>query len=107
VRDPACSQCDRSRAAALCSPEQRVVQFGTAPPRHAAYAVTMPLKQIKMAVAGVWVIAAAVVGLVLGISSPGALALVGAFGLLPPLGMMFLWNEPRETLSESIHGGRD
>jgi len=32
--------------------------------------------------------------------------LLAAFALLPPLAMVFLWNEPQETMSESIRGGR-
>jgi hypothetical protein len=42
----------------------------------------------------------------MGPSSPGGLALLAAFALLPPLAMVFLWNEPQETMSESIRGGR-
>jgi hypothetical protein len=66
----------------------------------------MAMKQIKMIVAVVWVAAVIVVGMLLGVSAPGRLALLAAFCVLPPFGMMFLWSEPQETLSESIQGGR-
>ena len=36
----------------------------------------------------------------------GGLVVLAALGLLPPLPLMFLWNEPPETMSESIRGGR-
>ena len=66
----------------------------------------MRIKQIKLTSAIVWVAAAAVVGLLAGVSSPGGMALLAAFALLPPLAMMLLWTEPQETMSESIRGGR-
>jgi RsiW-degrading membrane proteinase PrsW (M82 family) len=59
-----------------------------------------------MTFAGVWVLAAVVVWLVVGASTPGVLALLAGFGLLPPLALWFLWNEPQETMSQSIRGGR-
>jgi len=54
----------------------------------------------------VWILAAVVVGLVAGVSSTGGLVALTALGLLPPLALMLLWNEPSETMSESIRGGR-
>ncbi len=66
----------------------------------------MPMKQIKLTSAIVWLAAVAVVGLLVGVSSPGGIALLAAFALLPPLAMMLLWTEPQETMSESIRGGR-
>ncbi len=66
----------------------------------------MQLQQIKKAFGVAWVLAAAIVGLVAGVRSPGGLLALAALGLLPPLALMFLWNEPPETMSESIRGGR-
>jgi hypothetical protein len=43
---------------------------------------------------------------VAGVRSTGGLAALASLGLLPPLALMLLWNEPRETMSESIRGGR-
>ena len=66
----------------------------------------MRLKQIKRVVASVWVLVAVVVGLAVGVSSAGGLVALAALGLLPPLALMLLWNEPPETMSESIRDGR-
>ena len=66
----------------------------------------MRLKQMKRAIAVVWVLLAAVVGVVAGVRSTGGLVALAALGLLPPLALMLLWNEPPETMSESIRGGR-
>ena len=66
----------------------------------------MQLQQIKKAFCGVWVLSAAFVGVVAGVRSIGGLVVLAALGLLPPLALMLLWNEPSETMSESIRGGR-
>ena len=66
----------------------------------------MGLKQMKRVFAVVWVLLAAVIGIVAGVRSTGGLVALAALGLLPPLALMLLWNEPTETMSESIRGGR-
>ena len=66
----------------------------------------MGFKQMKRAIAVVWVLLAAVIGIVAGVRSTGGLVALASLGLLPPLALMLLWNEPRETMSESIRGGR-
>jgi hypothetical protein len=66
----------------------------------------MGLKQMKRAFAVVWVLLAAVVGIVAGVRSTGGLVALAALGLLPPLALMLLWNDPPETMSERIRGGR-
>ena len=66
----------------------------------------MRLKQIKKVVASVWVLVAVVIGLAVGVRSAGGLVALAALGLLPPLALMLLWNEPPETMSESIRDGR-
>jgi hypothetical protein len=66
----------------------------------------MGFKQMKRVFAVVWVVLAAVVGILGGVSSTGALVALAALGLLPPFALMLLWNEPPETMSESIRGGR-
>jgi len=32
--------------------------------------------------------------------------MLAGFGLLPPLAILFLWNEPAQTMSESINDAR-
>jgi hypothetical protein len=66
----------------------------------------MGLRQIKSTAAAGWVLAAIVIGLVAGVTSPGALVALAALGLLPPLALLLLWNEPPQTMSESIQQGR-
>ena len=71
-----------------------------------AYPLGMELRKIKSTAAVVWVLAAIVVGLVAGVTSPGGLVLLAALGLLPPLALLLLWNDPSQSMSESIQQGR-
>jgi hypothetical protein len=66
----------------------------------------MRLKDIKMTLAAVWVVVAIIVGIVAGVSSSGGLLALVALGLLPPLAMLLLWNDPDQTMSESISKAR-
>jgi hypothetical protein len=66
----------------------------------------MGLKRIKIAVAAVWLVAIVVVGILLNTTSGGGLVMLAAFALLPPLAMWRLWNDPVQTMSESIQAGR-
>jgi hypothetical protein len=66
----------------------------------------MRLKQIKRGFASAWVLFAVVVGLAAAVSSTGGLVALPALGRLPPLALMLLWNDPPETMSESIRDGR-
>jgi hypothetical protein len=66
----------------------------------------MRLKQIKRVFASAWVLLAVVVGLAAAVKSTGGLVALAALGLLPSLALMLLWNDPPETMSESIRDGR-
>ena len=66
----------------------------------------MQLKQMKRVFASAWVLFAVVVGLAAAVRSTGGLVALAALGLLPPLALMLLWNDPPETMSESIRDGR-
>ena len=66
----------------------------------------MRLQNIKMALAAAWVVIAVIVGLVFGVTSAGGLVALVALGLLPPLAMLLLWNDPSQTMSESISKAR-
>jgi ABC-type nickel/cobalt efflux system permease component RcnA len=70
--------------------------------------MTMKLQQIKTVLAAVWVFAVIVVfiGSAHATSTSDRLLLV-AFALLPPVAMWLWWQDPSQTLSESIHGVRD
>lgn len=63
----------------------------------------MTLQRIKMTLSAVWVFAAVVFAVALGAEvSPTAMMALAAGGLLPPLAILLLWNEPAQTMSESI-----
>jgi hypothetical protein len=65
----------------------------------------MELHHIKMTVAGMRVLIAVVIAIVTDLPWPGLIAVAGV-GLLPPLALLLLWNEPPQTISESIHKAR-
>jgi hypothetical protein len=65
----------------------------------------MELQYIKMTVSGVWVLIAVVIAIVTDLPWPGLIALAGV-GVLPPLALLLLWNEPTQTISESIQKAR-
>lgn len=66
----------------------------------------MPLQSIKMTFAVVWVSLALVVGLTAGVSSAGGKLALAAFGLLPPLALLLLWNDPPKSMSDNIRDAR-
>ena len=66
----------------------------------------MRLQTIKMTIGAAWVVIAIIVGIVAGVSSSGGLLALVALGLLPPLAMLLLWNDPGQTMSESISKAR-
>ena len=68
--------------------------------------INMPLQSIKMAFAAVWVFAALAVGLIAGVSSTGGKLALAAFGLLPPLALLLLWNDPAKSMSDDIRDAR-
>ena len=67
----------------------------------------MSLQRIKMSVSVTWVVIAMVIAIALApdMSWTKGLMLAG-LGLLPPLAILFLWNEPAQTMSESINDAR-
>ena len=84
-------------------PLSRLVQRAVSLP---AYSSGMELQRIKLTVAATWVLATGLVGLVVGVTSPGSLVVLAALGLLPPLALLLLWNHPSPSMSESIQQGR-
>jgi hypothetical protein len=61
----------------------------------------MQLQNIKMVVAGLWILTALVIAVAIGPSLVSGLGLA-VFGLLPPLAILLRWNEPAQTMSERI-----
>jgi hypothetical protein len=67
----------------------------------------MSLQQIKMSVSVVWVSIATVIAIAMAVDMSWTKGLMlAAFGLLPPLAMLLLWNEPARTMSERINDAR-
>jgi hypothetical protein len=66
----------------------------------------MQLQHTKATVAALWVLGAGMTAVAAGVTSPGGLALVAGFGLVPPVLMLRWWSEPPQTLSESIREAR-
>ena len=66
----------------------------------------MDLQKIKWTASAAWIFVAVIVGLIAGVASFGGLVMLAALGLLPPLALLLLWNEPTPTMSESIAKGR-
>jgi hypothetical protein len=65
----------------------------------------MNLQKIKMSVSAVWVLFATVIAIAVDMTWTRGLLLAG-FGLLPPLAILLLWNEPTQTMSETINNAR-
>jgi hypothetical protein len=63
----------------------------------------MKLERIKMILSGVWVVATLILGIVMGDGTWPVWGALLAVGLLPPLALLLWWNEPRQTMSESIN----
>jgi hypothetical protein len=84
----------------------RCLVWYSVPYRYRRTIQSMGIRQIKSSVAVVWVLAAIVIGLIAGVTSPGGLVALAALGLLPPLALLLLWNDPSQSMSESIQQGR-
>jgi hypothetical protein len=66
----------------------------------------MQLEPIKRVVAGVWVIAAVILGLVVRDLSWQVWAGFIALAVLPPLALLLWWTDPAQTMSETISEAR-
>lgn len=65
----------------------------------------MTLQRIKMAGSAMWVLIAMLIAIAVDMSWTRGV-LIASFGLLPPLAVLLLWNEPSRTMSESINDAR-
>jgi hypothetical protein len=66
----------------------------------------MTLVHVKSAIAGAWVLGACIVGLASNVTSIGGWTALVGLGVLPPLVLLRAWNNPAQTLSESISEAR-
>lgn len=62
----------------------------------------MQLDSIKGIVSAVWVSAICTMGMAGNVRSTSGWAILAVLAVLPPLVMMWRWNNPRQTMSESI-----
>lgn len=62
----------------------------------------MQLKQKKIACAAIWVLAMCAAGAAVRVTSPFGWTVLACLALLPPIVMLRLWNDPPQSVSESI-----
>ena len=66
----------------------------------------MEMRHYKAILAAVWVLAITTMGLVMEVTSLPRVAVLVGIAVLPPMVMMWLWQHPTQSLSESIHQAR-
>ena len=66
----------------------------------------MQLLSIKRVIAILWVSAMCIIGIAAGLGSFSSWAVLAGIAVVPPLVMMWLWNDPHQTMSESIQEAR-
>jgi hypothetical protein len=84
----------------VCRMEQRV--------RHdLSYASLMKPQQVKLALAAVWMLLAVVIIAASGyLRSTSDVLMLAVFAVAPPAAVWFWWNDPVQTLSQSIQAVR-
>ena len=78
------------------------VHSGTAPFSLGAYRSGMQLVSLKAVLATVWLSAVLIAGLTGNLNSLPSWAVLAGVAVLPPIVMVWRWNAPRQTMSESI-----
>jgi hypothetical protein len=66
----------------------------------------MQLHHYKTAIVAIWVLAVGAMGMMTGLTSVQALAVLTVVALLPPVVMLRLWHDPAQSMSESIREAR-
>ena len=66
----------------------------------------MPLISLKAVLATVWISAVMIAGFTVTLDSLTRWVVMTAVAVLPPIVMMWRWNAPRQTMSESIQEAR-
>lgn len=66
----------------------------------------MRLNSIKTTIAAVWVFGMCAAAIALNVGSLSGWTVITAFAILPPLVMIWRWNDPPATMSEIIHDAR-
>ena len=78
------------------------VHSGTSRSGEGQYASLMKLQYKKAICAAAWVCIVCSVGLLVQLTSRTAWIVIAALAVLPPLVMMRYWNDPPQSMSESI-----
>jgi hypothetical protein len=78
------------------------VRSGTARFNVAVYTCSMQLVSVRTAIAILWVSTVSMAGIAGNVSSFSSWTVLAAAGILPPLVMLQAWNEPRQSMSQSI-----
>ena len=71
-----------------------------------AYTWNMQLVSIKAIIALLWVSTVSVVGIAGNLNSVASWTVLAGVAVVPPLVMMWRWNDPRQTMSETIQEAR-
>ena len=79
---------------------------GTAPSRAGPQTWAMQLRSIKAIVAMLWVSAVCAAAIAGSVQSVSGWTLLAVVAVVPPLVMMWLWDHPAQTMSESIQQAR-
>ena len=66
----------------------------------------MQLVSIKAIIATLWILAVFTAGIAGNVNSFSSWTVLAAVAVLPPLVMMYRWNSPRQTMSETIQEAR-
>jgi hypothetical protein len=82
------------------------VHSGTAPSATCQYTFDMGLNSIKATVTAVWVFVVCATAIALQVGSVSGWTVIAALAILPPLVMMWRWNDPPATMSEIIDEAR-
>jgi hypothetical protein len=63
----------------------------------------MNLKNVKLTLAAAYVVGVGGVAVATGITSGAGLVVIAALAILPAGALLALWNDPPQTMSETIH----
>jgi hypothetical protein len=66
----------------------------------------MQLVSLKTGLATLWVSAALIAGIVGNVGSVASWTVLASIAIVPPIVMMWRWNAPPQTMSESIQEAR-
>lgn len=64
--------------------------------------IIMQLKHVKAAIAASWIATVGGVGLISDVALPAGWIALGACAVVPAVAMLFFWNPPAASMSESI-----